>query len=73
MTTRFENSQDFRKSLEARLRHIGIQSGEDIQRLRRKVAFDRFLARVFSSKDCGFVLKGGYAIELRLSNARATK
>ena len=45
----------------------------DLQRLRRKVAFDRFLARIFSRKPTGFFLKGGYAMELRLSTARATK
>ena len=73
MTTRFESSGDFRKSLEARLRNRARLSKEDIQRLRRKVAFDRFLARVFADNDNGFILKGGYAMELRLSNARATK
>ncbi|SCA64132.1 Uncharacterized protein SCG7086_CE_00060 [Chlamydiales bacterium SCGC AG-110-P3] len=73
MTTRFESSTDFRKSLEARLKNRAAQSEVDLQRLRRKVAFDRFLARVFFESDGGFVLKGGYAMELRLSNARATK
>lgn len=73
MTTRFESSTDFRKSLEARLKNKAAQSEVDLQRLRRKVAFDRFLARIFSGDDGGFVLKGGYAMELRLSNARATK
>lgn len=73
MSTRYKNGTDFRKSLEARLMNRARQSGEDIQRLRRKVAFDRFLARIFHRDRSGFVLKGGYAMELRLSNARATK
>jgi hypothetical protein len=45
----------------------------DLQRLRRKVAFDRFLARIFSREKPGFYLKGGYAMELRLAHARATR
>ncbi len=73
MTTRFESSTDFRKSLEARLKNRAAESKIDLQRLRRKVAFDRFLARVFSGNDDAFALTGGYAMELRLSNARATK
>lgn len=64
MTTRFESSTDFRKSLEARLRNRAAELDVDLQPLRRKVAFDRFLARVFSGGDGAFVLKGGYAMEL---------
>ncbi|HEY4831823.1 MAG TPA: nucleotidyl transferase AbiEii/AbiGii toxin family protein, partial [Waddliaceae bacterium] len=45
----------------------------DLQRVRRTVAFDRLLARILNQRDSSFVLKGGYAMELRLSNARATK
>ena len=45
----------------------------DLQRLRRKVSFDRFFARIFSRKPAGFFLNGWYAMELRLSAARATK
>ena len=37
------------------------------------MAFDRLLARLFSSDEQGFFLKGGYAMELRLKTARATK
>ncbi|MBS0625755.1 MAG: nucleotidyl transferase AbiEii/AbiGii toxin family protein [Verrucomicrobia bacterium] len=49
------------------------RSNIDLQRLRRKVAFDRLLARIFSQKQCNFILKGGYAMELRIGQARATK
>ncbi len=52
------------------------EEGTDLQRLRRQVAFDRFLARMFSKgpkADCPWVLKGGYAMELRIHTARTTK
>jgi predicted nucleotidyltransferase component of viral defense system len=73
MTTRFKTSADFRKSLENRLKNMALEKGENLQRLRRKVAFDRLLARLFSSEEQSFFLKGGYAMELRLKTARATK
>ncbi len=50
--------------------------GTDIQRLRRRVAFDRFLARLFTAEPVErypWFLKGGYAMELRMRHARATK
>src|SRR3990172_1944442 len=73
MTTRFKTSGDFRKSLESRLKTMATEKGENLERLRRKVAFDRLLARLFSSEEQSFFLKGGYAMELRLKTARATK
>lgn len=73
MTTKFKTSADFRKSLESRLKTMATEKGENLQRLRRKVAFDRLLARLFSSEEQSFFLKGGYAMELRLKTARATK
>lgn len=73
MTIAFKTATDFRKSLEARLKIIAEKTNQDLQRVRRKVAFDRLLARIFHQDADGFVLKGGYAMELRFSTARATK
>lgn len=73
MTTAFKTATDFRKSLEARLKSIAEKTDQDLQRVRRKVAFERLLARIFHQEANGFVLKGGYAMELRFSTARATK
>jgi len=41
--------------------------------MRRIITFDRFLQRVFEQFGKGVVLKGGYAMELRLPIARTTK
>ena len=73
MTIAFKSATDFRKSLEARLKRIAEQTNQDLQRIRRKVAFERLLARIFHQEADSFVLKGGYAMELRFSTARATK
>ncbi len=63
----------FRKQLESHLRTHSIKTGEHIHRLRRKVAFDRLLARIFTQEPPSFFLKGGYGMELRINQARATK
>lgn len=73
MITTFKTPTDFRKSLEARLKSVATKNNQDLQRIRRKVAFDRLLARIFHQDTNNFVLKGGYAMELRFATARATK
>lgn len=61
-------------ALEDRLKQIALVENIDIMRLRKQVAFDRFLARLFSATDKDiFVLKGGYSLELLLRRARTTK
>ncbi len=69
----FKTPTDFRRSMEARLKSIATKSNQDLQRIRRKVAFERLLARIFHHDSYNFVLKGGYAMELRFAAARATK
>lgn len=69
----FKTATAFRKSLESRLMNISQETNTDLQRLRRKVAFDRLLARFFISNTNTWVLKGGYALEIRFAHARATK
>jgi len=62
-----------RQALEARLANISKQQGIDIQRLRRQVAFDRLLCRLFLDPQAPWILKGGYAMELRLTESRTTR
>lgn len=63
----------FRQSLESRLQAISHEKSIDLQRVRRKIAFERFLARLFHIKPSPWVLKGGYALEVRFRLSRATK
>jgi len=70
---KYSTATAFRTALETRLKIIAQNAGTDLQRLRRQVAFDRFLCRLFDRKDAPWVLKGGYAMEFRLSRARTTK
>lgn len=60
----------FRQALEERLKQIAQQEETDFQRLCRQVAFDRFLARLVANN---WILKGGYAMELRFVAARSTR
>lgn len=68
----YKSAKDFRVGLEHRLQKQAAESGLNLQRLRRTVAFNRFLARIFADKISPWVLKGGYAMELRMHSARAT-
>src|SRR5262245_24876324 len=66
----------FRTALEARLNERARRDGVDLHRLRRQVAFDRLLARMFDLSQPvrdDWVLKGGYALEMRFHMARSTK
>lgn len=63
----------FRRALEDRLKLIVEKENLTIERLRREVAFDRFLARLFAGENAPWILKGGYALELRIKEARVTK
>lgn len=73
MTKTYPSAASFRQSLEQRLQTIAKDTGIDLQRIRRKVGFERFLARLFATKPYPWVLKGGYALEVRFGISRATK
>jgi hypothetical protein len=62
----------FRRALEERLKKASLPEQIDPNRLRRQVAFDRLLARLFWEESAPWVLKGGYALELRFKAARST-
>jgi hypothetical protein len=72
----YKTAGAFRTALETRLQMRARTEATDLQRLRRQVAFDRFLARMFSKGPKAaypWLLKGGYAMELRMHGARTTK
>ena len=62
----------FRRALEERLKRASLTEQIDPNRLRRQVSFDRLLARLFREEPTPWVLKGGYALELRFKAARST-
>ena len=62
----------FRRALEERLKNLSMTEEVDVNRLRRQVSFDRLLARLFRDDAAPWVLKGGYALEIRFKSARST-
>ena len=68
----YSTAEAFRKALETRLKRTAQTDRMDVHRLRRQVSFDRLLARLFHGETVPWVLKGGYALELRFRNARST-
>jgi predicted nucleotidyltransferase component of viral defense system len=70
---RYASADALRDALEARLSERTRQ-GQSISRLRKQVAFERLLCRLQRVAPDQWLLKGGFALELRLPDrARATK
>ena len=69
----YATAMAFRRALEDRLKTIAAEERVELRRLRREISFDRLLARLFAMKEAPWILKGGYALELRLKEARVTK
>jgi hypothetical protein len=59
----YSKATAFRRALEDRIK-THARTASEIQRLRRQVSFDRFLARLFTLEPSPWVLKGGYAMQL---------
>ena len=70
---KYASATAFRVALEDRLKQLAQEDGLDVQRVRRQAAFDRLLCRLFAEPNAPWLLKGGYAMELRLKTARATR
>lgn len=70
---KYASAAAFRVALEERLKRLAQEESLDLQRVRRQAAFDRLLCRLFSNPNAPWLLKGGYAMELRLKTARTTR
>ncbi len=71
---RYATAGNFRTALEERIRQLAGRDGSAIQRIRKRVAFERFLARLQAPPGSAWFLKGAFALDLRFGDqARATK
>lgn len=70
----YETPEALRMALEHRLNSRASETGIGIDRLRRRVIFERVVARLIHAEPGKWVLKGGMALEVRLQDrARLTK
>lgn len=70
----YADAAAFRQALEQRLRTRTAGDGARLTRDRKRVAIDRLLARLVEAAPDGWLLKGGFALDLRLSErARSTR
>jgi hypothetical protein len=70
---RYATPEAFRAALEDRLKHAQSER-VGLSRLRKRVVFERLLARLTVHAPGEWVLKGGFALELRLDElSRSTK
>jgi hypothetical protein len=74
VTRQFKSASAFKTSLETRLKALAEQRGVPLHTLRLKVVIERLLARFFHAPSPIWLLKGGFALELRYRpRARTTK
>jgi hypothetical protein len=64
---KYATARAFRQALEERIRQD--YQGKHLSRIRKMIAFERLMARL----DQHWILKGGYAIQLRTGRARTTQ
>jgi len=70
----YQTAAAFRRALETRLVAESAKTGTPLVRLRKLVAFDRFLARLTRAYPHDWLLKGGLALQLRMGeHARTTQ
>jgi hypothetical protein len=70
----YATAQALRTALEHRLGMYSQDSGVALDRLRRRVVFERIVARLEAAEPARWVVKGGMALEVRLrDDARLTK
>ncbi|MBX9724275.1 MAG: nucleotidyl transferase AbiEii/AbiGii toxin family protein [Candidatus Obscuribacterales bacterium] len=67
---KYKTARAFRVAIADRLKNLSRETGESYLDLYRRVAIDRFLARIDWSK---WIAKGGYAMQRRIPKARRTK
>ncbi len=71
---RYGDAVAFRQALERRLKTRAAGGGARLARDRKRVVFERFLSRLLATSPGGWMLKGGFALDLRLAGrARATR
>ncbi len=71
---RYQDATAFRQALEQRLKDRANGDGARLVRDRKRVAFDRLLARLLAVANSQWLLKGGFALDLRMNmRARSTK
>jgi hypothetical protein len=71
---RYESGPALRDAIEQRLKGWAGDESARIARFRKRITFERFLARLTEVAPGAWVVKGGFALDLRLHDqARATK
>jgi hypothetical protein len=74
MARRFGSAAAFKASLEANLKKVALERKSPFSTLQLKLVIERLLARLFRDPEPPWLLKGGFAMDLRFRpKARTTK
>ncbi len=68
---KYTSAAAFRQALDQRLKNEAASTGLGVARLRKRVAFEVFLRRLFAVAPDRWVLKGALALDLRLASPPA--
>ena len=68
----YDSPRALRTALEHRLLQRTSETGISLDRLRRRVVFERVVARLSSAEPGAWVVKGGMALEVRLRDGRVS-
>jgi len=71
---KYSSPSAFRDAIDQNLRNRKYTKGSNISRLRKRIAFERFIVRLMVASDKKWILKGGTVLEFRYPfQARATQ
>lgn len=73
MTDRYDAPAAFKQALKSRVKRRARESGRGFNHMLQTILFERFLARVYDALGDAVILKGGFALQLRLATARTTQ
>lgn len=74
MAKQYDNPEAFKQALMVRLRNAATSRALSLQDMQIKFLIERLLARLFADPDAPWLLKGGFAMELRYRpKARTTR
>jgi len=73
VTGRYGTPRAFEQALKAKLKERIRDRGGDFNRMLQTLLFERFLVRLYEALGEAVIVKGGLAMELRLTKARTTR
>lgn len=69
----YTSAASFRQALDQKIQTIARSIWRPAEFVRKRISFERYLARLFKNSEANWAVKGGYRLELSLHKSRTTK